>query len=267
MAIIEYQGVKYTDENDQVVQDMLTVEQALQVTINHLPYTVTMRTPGNDTQLVRGLLFSEDVYRNKDVNLDIEFRNKNQITTIANVTIDKNSLGNGFKNSRTLLSVSSCGICGKQELNETSTFKDQLISDVILPIDLLFEMFKTMSINQYNFLRSGGSHAAAAFASNGSMLSIMEDVGRHNAVDKIVGDLISTGKLDQACCILVSGRVSYEIVAKAYSASIPILAAVSAPSSLAVEYAKQFGLTLLGFCREKKATCYSNPGRIKNVTF
>ena len=224
-----------------------------------------MRTPGNDKQLVRGLLFSEDVYRGKDVDLDIQYRKKNQITTIANVSIDKSLLGNGFNNSRTLLSVSSCGICGKQELNEASTFKDQLKSEVVLPVGLLFDMFDRMRLQQDDFLRSGGSHAAAAFTVEGEMLSLMEDIGRHNAVDKVVGDLIDAGRLHEACCILVSGRISYEIVAKAYSAAIPILAAVSAPSTLAVEYAKQFGLTLLGFCRGKKATCYANPGRIGNA--
>jgi FdhD protein len=265
MAILEYQGLKYTDSKDAVVRDMLTVEQALQITINNLPFTVTMRTPGNDNQLVRGLLFSEDVYRLKEVGLDIQYRNKNEITTIANVNIDTKLLGNGFKNSRTLLSVSSCGICGKQELNETSTFKDRLKSEVILPVPLLYDMFDRMRLQQDDFLRSGGSHAAAAFTVEGELLSLMEDIGRHNAVDKVIGDLISNGKLADTCCILVSGRISYEIVAKAYSASIPILAAVSAPSTLAVEYAKQFGLTLLGFCRGKKATCYSNPSRIRNV--
>ncbi len=263
MAVLEYQGQKYTEGKDALVRDMLTVEQALQITINNLPFTVTMRTPGNDRELVRGLLFSEDVYRHTDTDLEIDYREKNKITTIANVRLDKNKLGSGFNNSRSLLSVSSCGICGKKELDEASTFKNCLKTELKLSVGLLYQMFDRMSSMQDDFKRSGGSHAAAAFTEDGEMLSLMEDIGRHNAVDKVVGDLIWKKRLGNAACVLVSGRISYEIVSKAYSAAIPILAAVSAPSSLSVEYAKQFGITLLGFCRGNKATCYANPDRIE----
>ena len=263
MAILEYQGKKFLGGSDTVVRDMLTVEEALQISVNNFPFTVTMRTPGNDKELVRGLLYSEDVYRGENAGLAIQYRKKNEITTIANVQVDKNKLGSGFNNSRNLLSVSSCGICGKQELDDESTFKNSLKKEVLLDATQLYQMFDRMSGLQDDFLRSGGSHAAAAFSVEGDLLSLMEDIGRHNAVDKVVGDLIWNERLEDACCILVSGRISYEIVSKAYTAAIPILAAVSAPSSLAVEYAKQFGLTLLGFCRGEKATCYANPDRIK----
>lgn len=244
------------------VRDMLAVEEALQISINNFPFTVTMCTPDNKKELVRGLLFSEDVYTNLDEELKIEFRKKNAITTIANVHIDKEKLGNGFNNSRNLLSVSSCGICGRQELDEESTFKDVLTRELTISVDLLYQMFEQMTQKQDDFLRAGGSHAAAAFSVEGEFLSLMEDIGRHNAVDKVLGDLILKKQLGKAACILVSGRISYEIVSKVFRAGIPVLAAVSAPSSLAVEYAKQFGITLLGFCRGKKATCYANPFRV-----
>ncbi|WMX16481.1 MULTISPECIES: formate dehydrogenase accessory sulfurtransferase FdhD [unclassified Aureispira] len=262
MATSEYQGQKYLKKQQKLVQDVLTVEEALQITINNFPFTVTMRTPGNDRALVRGLLFSEDIYRGDNAALTIDYRQKNAITRIANVSLDKSLLGAGIKSTRNLLSVSSCGICGRQDLDEQSTFKDCLTKKVTIDIEKLYQSFELMRTQQDNFLRSGGSHAAAAFSKNGEMLSLMEDIGRHNAVDKVIGDLIWKEALGKASYLLVSGRISYEIVSKAFCAQIPILAAVSAPSSLAVEYAKQFGLTLLGFCREERATCYANDWRL-----
>jgi FdhD protein len=116
---------------------------------------------------------------------------------------------------------------------------------------------------QYDFKQSGGTHAAAAFSIEGSLLCTMEDIGRHNAVDKVVGKLITLKRFDQAKIMTVSGRISYEIVIKCFKAKIPFLAAVSAPSSLAVDYAKELGITLFAFCRDKRATCYSNPQRTK----
>ncbi|MCP4440781.1 MAG: formate dehydrogenase accessory sulfurtransferase FdhD [Aureispira sp.] len=262
MRIQEYEGKKYQQQKSSTVSNRLTVEAALQIAINGFPFTVTMRTPGNDKELIRGLLYSEDVYRKSGNSPEISYRKKNKVTTIANVKINKNDLGNGFKNSRSLLSVSSCGICGKQELDDISTYRDCLEDDRQLEITKLYTMFEDMTKQQDTFLKTGGSHAATAFDAKGNLLTVMEDIGRHNAVDKVVGHLINHSQLDDAVGLLISGRISYEIIAKTFSAGIPILAAVSAPSSLAVEYAKQFGVTLLAFCRGEKATCYANPQRI-----
>jgi len=262
MATLDYQGQKYEKNQRALVRDVLTVEEALQITINNFPFTVTMRTPGNDQALVRGLLFSEDVYRGGNEALSLSYRQKNAITSIANVTLDKSLLGAGIKSTRSLLSVSSCGICGRQELDDASTFKDCLTKKAKVSVGEMSASFDLMRTQQDDFLRSGGSHAAAAFSEKGELLSLMEDIGRHNAVDKVIGDLLWKEQLEQATYLLVSGRISYEIVSKAYCAQIPILAAVSAPSSLAVEYSKQFGLTLLGFCRGERATCYANDWRL-----
>ncbi len=262
MAIAHYEGKKYQQTTEQTVNDALTVEEALQIVINNRPFTVTMRTPGNDDALVRGLLYSEDVYR-QAAPLAIDFRQKNAITRIAQVQLTKQQLGTGIQSTRSLLSVSSCGICGRQELDASSTFKDELMRQDTLAATQLYEAFETMSRQQDDFLRSGGSHAAAAVNAQGELLVLMEDIGRHNAVDKVIGALLQQQRLPEAVAILVSGRISYEIVSKVFCAQIPILAAVSAPSSLAVEYAKQFGLTLLGFCRGQKATCYANAWRMQ----
>ena len=132
----------------------------------------------------------------------------------------------------------------------------------IIDPEIVLNMFRQMNSNQDTFRQSGGSHASAAFTKEGEMLTIREDIGRHNAVDKVIGSLLYSGKLDLARCMTVSGRISYEIVSKCYAAGIPFLAAVSAPSSMAVDMAEKMGITLLAFCRESKLTAYSNTERL-----
>lgn len=261
MGIRYYEGKKYQTEHTTFVEDALTVEEALQIVINNKPFTITMRTPGDDEALIRGLLYSEDVYR-QAAPLVVDFRQKNKITTIAQIQLARQQLGTGIESTRNLLAVSSCGICGRQALDDASTFNSVLTKKADLNPAQLYQAFEQMRQQQVVFLRSGGAHAAAAINAEGKLLVLMEDIGRHNAVDKVIGALLQQEQLEQAVAILVSGRISYEIVSKVFCANIPILAAVSAPSSLAVEYAKQFGLTLLGFCRGQKATCYANAWRM-----
>ena len=263
MTTIIYQGRKYKDGTTSQVNDNLTIEEALQVTINEKTFTITMRSPGDDDDLIRGLLYSEDIYRSTD-SLKIDFNtDQKKSLTEAKIRLDEGLLGSGYLNSRNVLSVSSCGICGKTEL-EDLTHVSRLSDSNKLNIKGLNKMFEIMNKHQQTFLQSGGSHASAAFTINNELLTIKEDIGRHNAVDKVIGNLINSNNLSKANCLLVSGRVSYEIISKAFSAKIPILAAVSAPSSLAVDFAKELGITLLGFCRENKATCYSHPYRLIN---
>jgi len=263
MAIDNYQGKKFCGNNSFRVDDNLTIEQPLQININNIPFTVTMRTPGNDLDLIRGLLFSEDIYKSTNkLAITIKENLKKNITE-ANIILDEKLLGNGYLNSRNILSVSSCGICGKKELDDIDS-SNKIITDNVLNINQLLKMLDVMKKGQPTFHQSGGSHAAAAFTENSKLLSIKEDIGRHNAVDKVIGHLINSNTLTDAKCIVVSGRISYEIVSKAFAAKIPILAAVSAPSTLAVDFAKELGITLLGFCRENKATCYSHPYRINS---
>ena len=265
MAIDNYQGKKYCGNNSFKVDDNLTVEQALQININQNPFTITMRTPGNDEDLIRGLLFSEDIYKSQE-NFSIQFsEDEEKAITNAEIKIDEKFLGKGYLNSRSILSVSSCGICGKKELDDFNP-DDRIKDENKLQIDNLFKMFDAMKKGQPTFHQSGGSHAAAAFDSKGKLLVIMEDIGRHNAVDKVIGHLINNNLLNEAKCMVVSGRISYEIVTKVFAAKIPILGAVSAPSTLAVDFAKELGITLLGFCRENKATCYAHPQRIYTLT-
>lgn len=263
MAITVYQGKKYTSKNEQLVEDALTVEESLEIALNGKPFTMTMRTPGHDQAFVHGYLYTEDIYTKIGNRLPIEILKKNDTgeTKGINVSIPEQDIQDGYRNSRNFISVSSCGICGKTNLDD---LHGTLSDGVSIPSSMIEQMFNKMNARQSTFISSGGSHAAAGFTESGKLLSVMEDIGRHNAVDKVVGDLFLQNQLSQVKILTVSGRISYEIVMKAFRAKIPILAAVSAPSTLAVDFSKELGITLLGFCREDKATCYANPQRIKH---
>ncbi|WP_299061667.1 formate dehydrogenase accessory sulfurtransferase FdhD [uncultured Polaribacter sp.] len=267
MQTFIYQGLKISDSNQSSIEDNLVVEAPLQININNDAYTVVMRTPNNDFELIRGLLYAEDIYKysnalNYEITKEVE-----EIPAIINVNITKDNLGKGYLNKRTLLSVSSCGICGKQELKDLEISGKKLSNKNLLSANNIHKMFVEMKALQNTFKATGGSHAAAIFDKENNLLSVKEDIGRHNAVDKIVGDLLIKNNLKAANYLLVSGRVSYEIVSKAFIAKIPVIIAVSACSSLAVDFAKEFGICLIGFTRENKMTIYANPSYIqKNDT-
>jgi FdhD protein len=280
MSVRKYEGIKTDGEKVVRVTDHLAVEHPLSISVNAEPFTLTMHTPGHEEDLIRGLLFSEGVYKKREGKLHILITDTSDEDYISkvNVHIAEGDFDKSQINKRNLLSVASCGICGRTELQD---FRLEGIGEIEKGIgergDLLcninspkgafygspeedgglMEMFECLRGGQVGFELSGGSHAAGAFDKDGKMLVSREDIGRHNAVDKVVGHLLNTGKLKEAKYLLVSGRVSYEIVTKCFTAGIPILAAVSAPSSLAVDFAKELGITLYGFCRENRATRYS----------
>jgi len=258
MQTLTYEGLQIKKGTLKKVKDALVVEAALQININSEPYTVVMRTPGDDIELIRGLLYAEDIYKEKDnVNFELIEKRENGFS-IINTIIPKTKLRKGYLNKRTLLSVSSCGICGKQKLDDISVNGIKLNNNFDFDFNRIENMFSKMKEQQDTFEISGGSHAAALFNSDYQILSIKEDIGRHNAVDKVIGELLQNKTLDKVNCMLVSGRVSYEIISKAFIAKIPFVIAVSACSSLAVDFAKEFGICLIGFSRGKKATIYSN---------
>jgi FdhD protein len=266
MATRNYEGMKFDPDGAILVRDALTVEEALQVRINGEPFTLSMRTPGADAELVRGILHSEDIVNSASFHPRLVQAAENEagVVSVVDLEIPETYLGSGYSNSRSLLSVSSCGICGKTELGEDAFDGEAIKAPEVFSAMQFTDMFTAMNRGQHDFKQSGGTHAAAVFDAEGSLLVIREDIGRHNAVDKVIGWLLLQDKLHQAKAMTVSGRISYEITIKAFKAGIPFLAAVSAPSSLAVDYAKEFGITLMGFCREGRATCYAHPYRIDN---
>ncbi|WP_196889732.1 formate dehydrogenase accessory sulfurtransferase FdhD [Aureivirga sp. CE67] len=263
MQTSTYEGIKVTATSNKLVQDNLVIEAALQININGEPYTVVMRTPDHDEDLIRGLLYAEDIYKKKE-KLEIRLvSEEDNGFSVYDVIVPKEKLGKGYLNKRTLLSVSSCGICGKQKLDDITLKGNSLNIKQTLNASKIKEMFDEMGEKQLLFKNTGGSHAASIFNKNKELITIREDIGRHNAVDKAVGSLIENQNLKEANYLLVSGRVSYEIISKAFIAKIPVIIAVSACSSLAVDYAKEFGICLIGFTRDEKLTIYATPNHIK----
>jgi FdhD protein len=259
-AVKSYQGIRIFQEEKSLVHDFLVEEQKLEILINGSVFTTTMCSPGMEKELVRGLLHSEDIYRGDNSGIAIKIERIENHAVKAHCEIESGNLGQGYLSGRSLLSVSSCGICGKTELDFLEA--SELQSESTIPAEIIPSLFTSMEENQHNWTSSGGSHAAAVFQKSGEMLSIAEDIGRHNAVDKAVGRLLLNDELSKADILLVSSRVSYEIVAKCFTSGIPCLAAVSAPSTLAVDFAKELGICLMAFCRHNRFTIYSKPERI-----
>lgn len=261
MSFLRYQGLHSDKGQKSRVEDALILEEALNIRVNKEIFTVTMQTPGHEIDLVRGLLFAEGIV-DADLVPEVQILERNKLgnATLVNAEVPAFDASE-LINKRSLLSAAACGICGSREL-EIPEGKS-IDSNEQFDLSGLSEMFDLMSSYQTAFEATGGCHAAAMFNQSGELLSIREDVGRHNAVDKVVGDLIASSQLNEAKILLVSGRVSYEIISKAFRARTPIIAAVSAPSSLSVDFAKEFGITLVAFARGDRFTIYSHPERIR----
>lgn len=266
-GVNSYEGYKFEGGSVTKVSDPLTIERALEIAINGKPFTVVMQTPGDEEDLARGLLYAEDVIKvSTSITFETHADNDGLIESI-NISVDPAELGNGYMSARSLLSVSSCGICGKQSLEDLNIAQGdpvEMQANDQFPLSKLIEMQTVMVKNQLIFSETGGCHGVAAFDKEGTLLSLKEDIGRHNAMDKVVGELIRTQQLKSAKIIHFSGRLSYELVSKAFRAKIPLIMAVSAPSSLAIDFAKEYGITLLAFGRNNKATCYANCNRISS---
>lgn len=252
-----YRALRQKEAKITEVVDALTPERPLQIIINGQPYSVTMQTPGAERYLVRGLLHAEGAGEGGFLVYGQEERGP---ATVVEVEIECPDLPGG---ARRLAATSSCGLCGKETLDDVLRDIAPVTRDVRIDAVRLRVIHEAMRQRQSTFTGTGGSHAAAAATAEGQMLAVFEDIGRHNAVDKVVGFLLEEDLLPRADVLSVSGRVSFEIVQKCARAGIPVLSAISAPSSLAVECAERWGLTLAGFCREDRATFYSGLGRVE----
>lgn len=242
------------------VQDALVAEEPLEIRIGDTPVTVTMRTPGHDLELAAGVLFAEGLVRSREEMTAIAQTDKNivRIDLRAGCEFDPNSVQRNF------FSTSSCGICGKASIDQVrSRHLNRLNGNLRLSADLLCELPDRLRETQKIFGYTGSLHAAGLFDGAGELLITREDVGRHNAVDKVVGWALLNDHFPLSNSImLVSGRGGFEIVQKAIVAGIPILACVSAPSGLAVRLAREMGMTLVGFLRGKRFVVYSAPQRL-----
>jgi FdhD protein len=223
-----------------------------------------MRTPGGDFELAVGFLFTEGLIAPAEVrrvaycdDLDDEEQRYNVVTVSLATPFDAAQL------SRNFFATSSCGVCGKASLEDVSVRCDVVTHGSTVPAAVVTSLPDTLREAQRVFQRTGGLHAAGLFTVAGNAIAVREDVGRHNAVDKVIGERLLAGSLPLSDTVLqISGRASFEIVQKAAVAGIPVVSAVSAPSSLAVEAGDRLGITVVGFVRDGRCNVYSHPGRI-----
>jgi FdhD protein len=225
---------------------------------------VTMRTPGGDYELAAGFLFTEGLITPGEVqrvaycdDLGDDEQRYNVVTITLDRPFDHDRLHRNF------YATSSCGICGKAALEDVEVRCAPVAAGTEVAASVLVSLPDALRAKQRVFDRTGGLHAAGLFTPAGELITLREDVGRHNAVDKVVGEQLLAGRVPLADHVLqVSGRASFEIVQKAAVAGIPVVSAVSAPSSLAVEAAERFGMTLVGFVREGRCNVYAHPERV-----
>jgi FdhD protein len=235
--------------------DEIAVEEPLEIRVGGHPIAVTMRTPGHDEELALGFLRSEGIAA-VSAHPTADFA-ANVIDVEVDGDIDLDRLSRNFYTS------SSCGVCGKGALEAVAVEAPRVESELVLPGELVAVLPDRLREAQPAFAATGGLHATGLFSSEGDLLVVREDVGRHNAMDKVVGWAFGEGLLplsDKVLC--VSGRLSFELVQKAAVAGCPIVAAVGAPSTLAVDLARDRGVTLCGFVRGGRVNVYSEPQRI-----
>jgi FdhD protein len=253
--------------------DMLAAEEPMEIRVNGRPLTVTMRTPGGDFDLAIGFLVSEGVVHTADDVASVRY--------CAGATVDGGNTYNvvdvglaahvpppDASLERSFYTTSSCGLCGKASLEAVRTSSAWSVAEDTLRVtpELLARMPERLREAQRVFDSTGGLHAAGLFDAEGNLLCVREDVGRHNAVDKVIGHALREGLVPlRNSMLMVSSRASFELVQKAVMAGIPLLAAVSAPSSLAVDLADDNGLTLVGFLRGSSMNIYAGTDRIERV--
>jgi FdhD protein len=247
--------------------DVLAAEEPLEIRIEGQSVAVLMRTPGNDRELAAGFLVTENIIRSVGDIFEITVCGENASgsdgTNVVNVTLKNPARFDAKKFSRNLFSSSSCGICGKSSIEAIAKEFGPINSELRISASMLLELPARLSAAQKTFQLTGGLHACALFEKNGVLLAAREDVGRHNALDKLIGYAALENRLplDQQI-LLLSGRISFEMVQKALAAGIAIIAAISAPTSLAVEFARANNQTLVGFLRGDEMNAYAGAERI-----
>ncbi|GAB93006.1 formate dehydrogenase accessory sulfurtransferase FdhD [Gordonia rhizosphera] len=250
--------------------DAVVVEEPLEIRINGTPISVTMRTPGSDFELAQGFLMTEGLIGARDDIESIRYCNSfdddgRNTYNVLDVTLAPGVRLPDVGIERNFYTTSSCGVCGKSSLDAVRqrTRFEPAGDDISVPIDTLVSLPSTLREAQRVFSTTGGLHAAGLFDAEGTPFAVREDIGRHNAVDKLIGWGMEVGRFPlRHTILLVSGRASFELTQKAAMAGIPVLAAVSAPSSLAIDLADATGMTLVGFLRGESMNVYTHPERI-----
>lgn len=257
-------------------EDVLAVEEPLEIRLIYGPkndriqksISVTMRTPGNDKELAIGFLFTEGIIQHIDqIDQSFSFSCNEMKENTINIALKSDIAVDLGKLDRHFYTTSSCGVCGKSSIESIKITIEQKFNNSELKISskILFQLPTLLSQHQSVFKSTGGLHASAFFTTDGELLAVREDVGRHNALDKLIGKSLLDNEIPANNKILIlSGRASFELIQKAAAAGVQIVAAVGAPSSLAVSLAKEFGITLIGFLRGEKFNIYCGRERVIN---
>ncbi|MEN2402556.1 formate dehydrogenase accessory sulfurtransferase FdhD [Flavobacterium sp. MC2016-06] len=253
--------------------DALSIEEPLEIRIVYGPsserveknISVTMRTPGDDLELAIGFLFTEgiissynDIKNASHLNMACTSFNQN----IFVIELQENFVPKLMQSDRNFYTTSSCGVCGKgsiASIKTVSSFKNMYKPQLSLSVDVLYRLSEKLRTAQSNFVATGGIHASGLFTIKGDLIMLKEDVGRHNALDKLIGSALADNLLPlNEHILLLSGRASFELIQKAAMAGISIIVSIGAPSSLAVEMASEFDITLLGFLKENRFNIYNS---------
>ena len=273
----KYKITKFIKGKLENTEDLISIEEPLEISLKFKDeekwitksISITMRTPGHDEDLVRGFLFNEQIIQNvKDIDNIESFGDNVGQYNIQNkilVTLNNSQNINISKIKRDFLTNSSCGVCGKSSLDALEILKKDktLKSNPKLSKDIIINSPSILRKNQSEFAKTGGIHASGLFSSDGSLISLREDVGRHNALDKLIGDSLINGHLkpnDQF--IACSGRLNFELVQKVLMTNIGLIIGVGAPTSLAIDLANRFDMTLVGFVKEDSFNIYTNNQKV-----
>jgi FdhD protein len=260
--------VHFDDGSREIRFDAVAAEEPLEIRVDGTPLAVTMRTPGNDFELAAGFLVTEGVVERAEQIRTLRYcvgDDETQEFNVLNADLAPDAPGRAASGERSFVTTSSCGVCGKASIDTVRTRSsfDVRADDVSVSVDVLASLPDRLRADQGVFDRTGGLHAAGLFTPDGELVCLREDVGRHNAFDKVIGWAALESRLPlRGHVILASGRASFELTQKALMAGIPVLASVSAPSSLAVQLADETGMTLVGFLRGTTMNVYAGEERV-----
>ena len=272
-----YKVIKFKKDKFEKIDDLISIEEPLEISIKYKDQnewvtrsvSITMRTPGHDEDLVRGFLFNEQIIQNLNEIDKIEsigekvgqYKIQNKIL----ITLNNSKNINISKIKRDFLTNSSCGVCGKSSLDALEIIKKEKTSNTEpkLTKEIIIKSPSSLRQNQSEFSKTGGIHASGLFSSDGKLISLREDVGRHNALDKMIGYALNKNEIDpKNQFITCSGRLNFELVQKVLMTNIGLMIGVGAPTSLAIDLANKFDMTLIGFVKEDSFNIYTNNQKV-----
>ena len=273
----KYKVIKFNKNKFEKIDDLISIEEPLEISVKYKDQnkwvanslSITMRTPGHDEDLVRGFLFNEQIIQNLNEIDKIEsigekvgqYKIQNKIL----ITLNNSKNINISKIKRDFLTNSSCGVCGKSSLDSLEIIKKEKTfkTEPKLAKDIIVRSPSILRQNQTEFSKTGGIHASGLFSSDGKLISLREDVGRHNALDKMIGNALNKNQIDpKTQFVTCSGRLNFELVQKVLMTNIGLMIGVGAPTSLAIDLANRFDMTLIGFVKEDSFNVYTNNQKV-----